>query len=180
MHFDTNISAVKATSSDIAVSAVILPLHVVLLDQPIDVLLDVCHSQHASAHGRLDDLGYQLTMSNGLPRLHDANYGSLAFKIAVLGHTHVRLLVLLLGLFELNLVDLDAVLCVREFGIDCESVRRVDVAAFRILRQWPKLRAGERLQCTFDFRFGCTKLTKLCREVREHTKDLRKPVSDRM
>lgn len=107
---------------NISVLPIILPLHIILLNQPIDVLLDVRHGQHAPAHSRFDDLADELRVPDGLPALHDAHNCRLGLEVAVLGHAHVRLLVLLFGLFQLHLVDFHAVLRVREVWVEGEGV----------------------------------------------------------
>lgn len=129
----------------IGVHVPILSLHIILLNQPIDVLLDVRHSQHTSAHGGFDDFRHQFLMTDGLATLHDPHYRSLAFEVAIFGYTFVCLLVLLFGLFQLHLIDLDAVLGVFKAGVDGEGVGVVDVFAFGMFGQRPKLGAGERL-----------------------------------
>lgn len=64
-------------------------------------------------------------------------------------------LVLLFGLLELYLVDLDAVFGVLEVGVYGECVCIVDVFAFGVLGQRTKLGAGKGLESAFDFGFGC-------------------------
>ncbi|KAJ8606583.1 hypothetical protein MRB53_040883 [Persea americana] len=63
--------------------------------------------------------------------------------------------VLLFRLFQLNGVELDAVLLVVKIGIDGESVCVVNITAFGMLRKWPQLGASQRLQRTLDLRFRC-------------------------
>lgn len=139
---------------NISIPPILLPLHIILLNQPVDVPLDVRHPEHAPAHRRLDDLAHELRVPDRLPALHDAHNRRLGLEVAVLGDTHVRLLVLLLGLFELHLVDFDAVLRVREVWVEGEGVGRGDVFALWMFGQRAQAGAGEGLKGAFDFGFG--------------------------
>lgn len=94
----------------VPIVTIIQPLHVLLLDQLIDVLLDASNIQHASLLGQLDDFGHKIHMLDLLLRLHDAHDCSLRLEVLVFEHTLVGFLVLFLGLLELDLVDLDSIL----------------------------------------------------------------------
>jgi len=118
--------------SDIVVLVPFLALHVILLNQPIDILLNVLDVQDTSAPGGLDDLCDQLRVSDGLAALHDAHNGRLRLEVAVRRHALVRLLVLLLGLLELHLVDLDPVFLVSEAVVDAERVRVGNLSALGV------------------------------------------------
>jgi hypothetical protein len=104
--------------SDVAIHIPFLSLHVILLNQPVDVLLDISHTKHTSAHRSLDDFSNKFLMGDQLATLEDANDGGLALEVAVLGNADVSLLVLFLRLLELDLVDLDAVLGMFEVRVD--------------------------------------------------------------
>ena len=106
-----------------------------LLDELVDVLLDVRHPQHTTSLRSLDDLRDQLRVRHALRALHDANDCGLCLELAICGDALVRFLVLLLCLFELNGIDLDAVFFVLERLVDRKDVILVDVFAFGILRQ---------------------------------------------
>lgn len=93
-------------------------------------------------------------MADRLPALHDAHDGRLGLEVAVFLHAHVRLLVLFLRLLELHLVDLDAVLGVREVWVEGEGVGGRDVFALRVLGEGAEFGAGEGLEGAFDFGFG--------------------------
>lgn len=93
-------------------------------------------------------------MANGLPALHDAHDSRLRLEIAVLCDTHVRFFVFFFGLFELDLVDLDAVFGVGEVRVEGESVGGRDVFAFGVFGEGAQFGAGERLESAFDFMFG--------------------------
>lgn len=71
-------------------------------------------------------------MSNRLSRLHDAHNGRLALKVAIRCNPLMSLLVLLFGLFELNLVDLDSVFVVCEAKVDAELVGVGNLTAFGV------------------------------------------------
>ena len=70
-------------------------------------------------------------MCDILSRLHDPNNSSLSLIMTIRSHSFVRLFVFLLGLFQLDLVDFDAVFFVLEIKIYSESVRLIDVLASR-------------------------------------------------
>ncbi len=75
-------------------------------------------------------------MSDGLPALHDAHNGRLRLVMPVRGNTLVRFLVLFFGLFELDLVDLDPVLGVREAVVDGEPIVFADISPFRCFTEY--------------------------------------------
>ena len=62
------------------------------------------------------------------------------------------LLVLLLGLFGLDLVDFDAVSRVDEVEIECKHVCVTDVITFWLFVEDAILGAGEGLECPLEFR----------------------------
>ena len=86
--------------------------------------------------------------------LHDAHDGRLRLVLSIRCDSLMRLLVLLLCLLELDLIDLDAVLRVREAQVDDELVRGIDVLASRGLGQHAVLGAGERLQRALELVVG--------------------------
>lgn len=94
----------------VTVQPPVLALHVIFLNQPLNIPLDIGHGQDTAGHGCFDRLRDQLLMANCLATLHDPHDSSLALEVAVFCDTLVRLLVLLLSLFQLDLVDLYAVL----------------------------------------------------------------------
>jgi hypothetical protein len=69
-------------------------------------------------------------------------------------------LVLLLGFFQLDLVDFDAVFRMIEAEIDGECVGIVDVFSFGMLGEWAQFGTGEGLEGAFDFGFGCGNVSK--------------------
>lgn len=66
----------------------------------------------------------------------------------------MRLLVLLFGLFELHLIDFDAVFRMREGGVQGEGVGVVDFAAFGMFCEGAEFGAGEGLEGALDLWFG--------------------------
>jgi hypothetical protein len=66
----------------------------------------------------------------------------------------VRFLVLFFGLFELDLVDFDAVFGVREVRVEGEGVGGGDVFAFGVFGEGTEFGAGEGLEGAFYFVFG--------------------------
>ena len=121
--------------SDVAIHVTLLPLHIILLDQPIDILLDISYAQYTSAHRRLDDFSNEFLMRYQLSTLENANDSSLALEVAVLGNAGMSFLILFFRLFELDLVDLDTVLGMLEVRVDRERVGFIDVSASRMLRE---------------------------------------------
>lgn len=109
----------------------------------LNVRLDLRGLQCPPVAGGLDHLGNQLRVLDCLAALHDPHDGRLCLEVPVRGHPLVRCLVLLFGLLELDLVDLDAHLRIGEPGIVGECVCRVDILAFGILRQYFILSAGK-------------------------------------
>ena len=107
---------------NIAVHVTLLSLHVILLDQAIDILLDISHPKHTSAHRGLDDFSHEFLMRDQLPTLENAHDGCLALEVTVFRNTNVSFLILFLGLLELDLIDLDAVFGMLEIWIDRECV----------------------------------------------------------
>lgn len=122
---------------------------------PLDIGLNLRGLQRASVASRLDHLRNQLGVLNGLAALHDAHNGRLRLKVPVCGYSLVRRLVLLLGLFQLDLVDLDAELGVGEPAVVREFIRRVDILALWVLGQDPILGTCERLEGSFQLRIRC-------------------------
>ena len=90
-------------------------------------------------------------MRNLLLALHYAHNSGLCFVVAVCRNPFVRLLILLLRLFGLYLIDLDAVLGMREMEIHCEDIARVYVLAFGTFTQDSIPSAGQGLQCSLQF-----------------------------
>jgi hypothetical protein len=97
-----------------------------LLNQPINVLLDARHLKRAPTPRGLDRFSDQLGVTDSLSRFQNPHNSSLRLIIAIRRYTFVRLLVLCLCFFELDRVDLDAVLGVCEGSVECESVCEVD------------------------------------------------------
>lgn len=106
-----------------------------LLNELIDVLLDIRYPQHATGLRSLDNFRNQLRVRHALRALHDADDGGLRLELAIGGDTFVRLLVLLLGLFELYGVDFDAIFLILERLVDREGIIYVDVFAFGVFGQ---------------------------------------------
>lgn len=90
-------------------------------------------------------------MCDGLPTLHDPDNSRLGLVITICSDTLMRLLILLFGLFGLDLVDFDAVPWVHEVEIYGEGVRDVDFFTSWLLVKDAVLRAGERLECPLEF-----------------------------
>lgn len=151
------------TLRNIRVLPIILPLHIILLDQPINIPLDIRYTQDAPTDRSLDDLADELRMTDGLPALHDAHDRRLRLEVAVFRHTHVRFFVFFFGFFELYLVDLDAVFGVGEVRVEGEGVGGRDVFAFGVFGEWSQFGAGERLESALYFVFGCGDLLALRR-----------------
>lgn len=153
----------------IDVTALLVPLHVVLIDQStlvstiarnhkgdfdvlLNVLLDIRRIQHASSLRRRNDFTDQLCMRNALPALHDPYNGRLGLIVAIRSDTFVGLLILLLGLFGLDLIDLDAVPRVGEVDIHGKSIGVVDLFTSWVFVEDAVLSAGKGLERPLEFR----------------------------
>lgn len=90
-------------------------------------------------------------MRDFLVTLHDAHYRRLCLVVSVRCHPLMRRLVLFLGLFQLDLVDLDPHLRVAEPRIVLEFVRGLHFPTFRVFSQHPVLGACQRLECPLQF-----------------------------
>ena len=86
----------------------------------LNVLLNIRRIQHTSTLRSSNDLRNQLSVRNRFPALHNADNRSLGFVVPVRCDTLVSLLVLLLGLFGLDLINLDAIFRVREVEVHSE------------------------------------------------------------
>lgn len=94
-------------------------------------------------------------MPDCLAALHDAHHGCLRLVTSIGSNALVRLFVLLERLFELDGVDLDAILFVLEGLVERESVCVFNVATLGMLRDRAQLGTSQRLEGAFDFGFGC-------------------------
>ena len=160
----------------------LLPLHIILLNQPINIPLNIRHRQYAPTHCLGNHLRHQLRMRNRLAALHDAHNRRLALEITVLSDADMCFLVLLFSLLELDLVDFDAILGVREVGVDAEGVCGVDFAAAGSFEEGLEFGACEGLKGTFYFGFGWDEVLVYV-ETRKHGREsgyLRSSVCVRM
>jgi len=144
----------QSTLRNISIPPIILPLHIILLNQTINIPLNIRHAQHTSTNRRLNNLTHKLRVPNRLPALHDAHDRRLRLEVPVFCDAHVRFFVFFFGLFELDLVDLDAVFGVREVWVEGEGVGRGDVFAFGVFGEGTEFGAGEGLEGAFYFVFS--------------------------
>lgn len=100
-----------------------------------NLLLQHRRVQRTTILRRRNNLRHQQRMGNLLATLHDPHNRRLRLELAVLLDAFVRLFVLFLGLFQLDLVDLDAHLGVGEGSVVAEFVGRRHFAAFRVFGQ---------------------------------------------
>jgi hypothetical protein len=100
--------------SDISIQSIVLSFQKFLLDQAIDVPLDAADFQCSPVLGCRYGLTDQFGMADSFPRLEDPDNGSLCLVVTVSSNAFVCLLVLGCRFLELNGVDLDAVLRIRE------------------------------------------------------------------
>ena len=85
-------------------------------------------------------------MRDTLSALHNPDNSSLRLVVAISSHTLMGLLIFLLGLFGLNLVDLDAVPWVCEVEIHAEGICFADVFTFWLFTQNAELCASKGLE----------------------------------
>ena len=116
-----------------------------------NIVLDIRRVQHATALGSLDHFHHQLLVSDGLAALHNPHNRCLRLVFPIRLHPLVSRLVLLFRLLELDLVDLDTHLGVREFDVERKCVTVADFLALWILGYDTVLCAGEGLQSAFQF-----------------------------
>lgn len=112
----------------------------------LNILLNLPQLHHAPTLRRINNLGDEILMRHRFSRFHDPHDSRLRLVLAILVDALVRLLVLLLGLFQLDLVDLDAEFRIPEVRVDGERIGSVDVPAIGVLGQDAELGACERLQ----------------------------------
>jgi hypothetical protein len=136
---------------NICIHSIILSLQELLLNQPINIPLDPRHIQRAPTPRHANSFRHQLTMRNPLARLQYAHNSRLGLVVPVGSDAFVRFLIFGDGLFELDLVDLNAVLGVGKGGVEGESVSGINVAAFGVFGEGPDFGAGERLQGAVEF-----------------------------
>ena len=91
-------------------------------------------------------------MRDGLSALHDPNDSRLRLIIAIRSDTLVCLLILLFGLFGLDLIDLDAIPRMGEVEIQCKRVCVIDVFTFWLFIEDAVLGAGKGLERPLEFR----------------------------
>lgn len=97
---------------------------------PLDVFLNVRRLEDTSIFGCQDNLGHQFRVSNPLSALHDSDYSSLGFEVAVRCNAFVGLFVFFFGFFGLDLVDLDPILGIRKVGIDNKCIVIIHLLSF--------------------------------------------------
>jgi hypothetical protein len=127
---------------------ILFSLQKLLLNQPIDILLDPTYFQCASTPRCLDRLRHKLCMTNSLPCLENAHNGCLRLVIAIRRNPFMGLLVLRRGLFELHCVDFNAVFGVCKGSVERKSVGGADFTRFGIFGEGTDFCAGKRLKGT--------------------------------
>ena len=133
----------------------ILPLHVILLYQFLNVLLDIGRIQNPATLGCNNDLADQLWMRDPPSTFHNTHDRGLRLVLPVRSDSLMRGLVLSFGLFRLDLIDLDPVFRMSEGGVDGEGISRVNIFALRRLAQRSISGTGKRLERTFEFYVIC-------------------------
>lgn len=97
-------------------------------------------------------------MADGLPALHNAHDRRLRLEVAVFRDAHVRFFVFLSGLFELDLVDFDAIFGVSKVRVEGEGVSGRDIFAFGVFGERAQFGAGEGLKSALYFVFSWKKM----------------------
>ena len=112
----------------VLVGVVLVPLHVVPVDERLDPLLQV-----RGLDGKLElreEFVEQEGVAERLSHLHDADDGGVDLVLPVLEDALLRRLLLLGRLLHLDLIDLDEDELVSELSIVLESIAFVDVLSF--------------------------------------------------
>lgn len=97
-------------------------------------------------------------MRDDLAAFHDPHDRRLRLIVSVRRDPLVCGLVLLLGLLQLDLVDLDPHLRVRECRVIRKDICWIDVFALGLLGEHPIFGARQGLQRSFQLRVGCGKI----------------------
>lgn len=118
----------------------------------LNVGLDLGRLEGTTVTSGLNYLRNELGMLDRLATLHDAHNRRLGLVVSVGRDSFVGRLVLLLGLLQLDLVDLDAHLGVGEAGIIGEDVGCLYLLALWCFRQDAIFGACEGLQRSLQFR----------------------------
>lgn len=113
--------------------------------------------QRAPTARSRNDLRDQLGVLDGLAALHYPHDRGLSFIVPVCRDPFVRRLVLLLGLLQLDLVDLDAQLCIFKACVVCKLISGFNFLALRFLAEDTVFCTGQGLECSLQFRIRCDK-----------------------
>ena len=144
----------------------LVPLHIILIDQLLDILLDIRRIQNPTSFRCHDYLADQLRVRDLFAGFHDPDDCRLGFELAIGGHAFVCGLVFGFGFFGLDLVYLDAVFRVGEGVVNCECVGCVDVFALWGFAEDAVPGAGEGLQGAFEFVVVCDRVERKIKSVK--------------
>jgi hypothetical protein len=113
---------------------------------PFNVGLDLRRLHNTQSLRGDNHLRDELGVADGLAALHDAHDRGLCLEVAIGGDSFVRGLRFLFCFFQLDLVDLNALLLVLEVGVVREFVGCIHVPAARGFDENPVFPAGEGLE----------------------------------
>ena len=88
----------------IYISAPLFPLHIILLNQLVDILFNIRHVQGSPILCLFNNLSHKFRMFNLLSRFHDSHNRSLHFELSITYNCVVSFILFLWRFFELNLV----------------------------------------------------------------------------
>ena len=94
-------------------------------------------------------------MGDELPALHNSYDCRLGLKSSIRRHSFMRLLIFLLGFFELHLINLDSILFMGKPHVDGEGIILTDVSSFRMFGERAQLSTCKRLQSALDLVLRC-------------------------
>ena len=98
-----------------------------------NILLDITWIQYTSALSGNYHLRNELGVCDCFASFHNSNNCRLRFVIAICHDTFMSLLILRFSFLRLDLVDLDAILLVREILVYSKGIAFIDIFASRCL-----------------------------------------------
>lgn len=116
-----------------------------------DILLDISRIEYTSTLSGNNHLRHEFCVCDGFASFHNPNNCCLRFEIAICRNPFVGLLILRFGFLCLDLVDLNAILLIRETLVHRKGVGVIDIFASWRLCEDAVLCACKRLQCSLQF-----------------------------
>jgi hypothetical protein len=112
------------------IPGVLFSLHIILLNQLVDILLDIRHIQRPPILRLINNLSNKFCMTNRPSRFHDSNDGRLDLKLPISFHGFMSFSLFLRCLLELNLIYFQTVEWGCERCVYGESICCIDFFSF--------------------------------------------------